>query len=76
MMTEEEVKEIIKGLNTSPDFIRALQSYHENSSTEGEDLHKIALWFFSQGYLSRLDYEKTKKMTRPYKYNQGHQGGE
>jgi hypothetical protein len=64
-MTEEEIKEITRGIASSPDFLSALQTCYENMPKEGEKVEVLALWFFSQGYLSCLDYMAKKDLFRP-----------
>jgi len=67
-MTEDEIKEMTKDLATSPDFLCALQTCYENLPPEGEKIEVIALWFFTQGYLSCMDYQRKKDMVRPFSY--------
>jgi len=68
-MTLDEEKELIKGLATSPDFFGALSEALDQVTGKSVTVQEIGLWFFSQGYLSCLNFQKTAKMTRPFKYN-------
>ncbi len=68
-MTDDEKKEMVVGLATSPDFFSALQTCIENVNGEEINLREVGLWFFYQGYLARMNFEEKKKMTFPYKYD-------
>jgi len=67
-MLDDEIKEITRNLATSPDFLCALEECKSEVSTDDEAaLLTIALYFFSKGYFSRMDFEEQKKfVTRPY----------
>jgi hypothetical protein len=67
-MTLDEEKDLIKGLATSPDFLSALSEALDQVVGKSVTVQEIGLWFFSQGYLSCLDYQDKRKMTRPFKY--------
>jgi hypothetical protein len=62
-MTEEEKKEIIKGLFTSPDFLGALETYleiYEKVNNKYENLVTLSFSMFCEGYLSCLNYMDIK----------------
>jgi len=68
-MTENEAKEITKGLATSPDFLCALSiALEQVGSGISVTVEDIGLWFFSSGYLSCMDYQEKKDMFKPFKY--------
>jgi hypothetical protein len=66
-MKNEDIKKIMNELKTSVDFLAAQQQCYENIiDTVGLD--SIALFFFSSGYMSCLDYLKQEKMSKPFQY--------
>ncbi len=70
-MTEKEIKEIIKSLSTSPDFLSALQScvnHWKESESENNEVNwaQLSLYMFCQGYLSCLEYKDLREKLRPY----------
>ncbi len=67
-LNDENVKQLMTDLSTSPDFLSALNYCYQNMDEHGLELNATALFFFSEGYLSCLDFQK-QKMCRPYKYN-------
>lgn len=67
-MTLEEEKEIVKGLATSPDFFGALSEALDQVVGKSVTVEELGLWFFSQGYLSCLDYMKNKDNLRSFRY--------
>lgn len=61
-MTEQEKMEIMEALVTSPDFLQALAVCESQIPTSGEiNLNEIAVWFFTQGYISRMEYKDSLK---------------
>lgn len=67
-MKDEEEKEIIKGLSTSPDFLAALSEGIDQVMGKTVTVEQFGLFFFSHGYLSCLDYQDKKGKLRPFKY--------
>lgn len=71
MRTEEETKEIISALATSPDFIAALQScidrWKKVKTLEVNSVD-ISFFMFCEGYLSCLNYMETKDKLRSFQY--------
>lgn len=71
MKTEEEIKELFKGLSTSPDFFAALQScidHWKESESENNEVNfaQLSLYMFCQGYLSCMDYKELREKLRPF----------
>lgn len=67
-MNEEEAKKIIKGLATSPDFIQSLSAAINQVTGKSVNIQELGLFFFSQGYLSCMEYQESKGKLRPFKY--------
>lgn len=67
-MNEKEVKKIMKGLATSPDFIQSLSEAIDQVTNKTVNIKTLGLFFFSQGYLSCMEYQENKGKLRPFKY--------
>lgn len=70
-MTEDETKEIMKHLATSPDFLAALESCLERwQKVKDEEVNAVdvSFYMFCEGYLSCLNYMRVKDKQRPFKY--------
>jgi len=68
-MTEDEKKLLTKDLSTSLDFLYALDVCKSQLPSNGEiNLYHVALYFFSQGCISCIEYHENEKMTRAFKY--------
>lgn len=66
-MTLEEQQEIITHLATSHEFYNCLMLHISNvQEGPGTELFSVALWFFSQGYLTAL--EKLDKKNEFFKH--------
>jgi hypothetical protein len=62
-MNVDEKKKIMRDLVTNPDFLEALDFCERQVKKEGGEakLTQLAIWFFSAGYISRMEFvEKTK----------------
>lgn len=71
MRTEEEIKEIMKALATSPDFLAALESCWDRfKKVTDEEVNAVdvSFYMFCEGYLSCLDYVEVKDKLRAFKY--------
>lgn len=73
-MIEEEKKEIIKALSSSPDFLSSLQScvdhWKESESQNNEaNFAQLSLYMFCQGYLSCLEYKDLREKLKPFDLN-------
>ncbi len=68
MRTEEETKKIMEGLATSPDFIQSLSEAIDQVTNNTVNINMLGLFFFSQGYLSCMDYQENKGKLRSFKY--------
>lgn len=66
MVKDEEAKQLMEDLSTSPAFLASLLAFHENAEENSIDARTFALWFFSQGYLSCQEFMKRQKMMRPF----------
>jgi len=72
MRTEEETKEIIKGLASSPDFLMALESCLERwRKVKDEEVSavNVSFYMFCEGYLLCLNHMEVKDKLRAFKYN-------
>lgn len=67
-MTLDEEKELVKGLATSPDFFGALSEALSQITEKAVSIQQLGLWFFSQGYVSCLEYQRTKENFKPFRY--------
>lgn len=69
-MISEETKQLMDGLATSPDFISAFEYFLEQLNKPGEvKLFPLALFMFSIGYQSCLEFLEREKKFRSFKYD-------
>lgn len=69
-MTDEEDLQLLEALKTNPDFLSAFDFFWKQMNEQGEvNVFQAALFLFSRGYKACMEYEATKKITRPFKYN-------
>lgn len=66
-MNEKEQKQFITDLATSPGFLQAMIACSKNIEGREPTMQEVGLWFYSSGYMDCLDYQKKKRITRPYK---------
>lgn len=71
-MNLDEEKQLIKNIATSPEFVVSLEEFYENNKDGNIDIMTMALWFFSQGYLTCHEYIEKEKMTHPFSYRDSH----
>ncbi len=68
--TDIDIKKLMENLSTSPDFLSSLVHCIENIEEDGVDIKSIALFFFSQGYMSCLEYQENKGKFRSISYQE------
>lgn len=66
-MNEKEQKQFITDLATSPGFLHAMIACSKNIEGRDPTMQEVGLWFYSSGYMDCLEYQKQKRITRPYK---------
>jgi len=57
-MNYNEIEQLIEALSTSQDFLQSLQCYYENTEPNNLSLRVLALYFFSEGYISCLEHQE------------------
>ena len=65
-----DIKNLMERLSTTPDFLSSLAHCIEHIEEEGVDIRSIALFFYSQGYISHLEYQENKDKFRGISYTE------
>lgn len=58
MINDDEMKQLIAELSTSQDFLQSFQCCYENIDQDNLSLRALALYFFSDGYISCLQNQE------------------
>lgn len=66
MINEEN--DILIALATSPDFLSSLAEAIDQSADKSISIKDLGFWFFSQGYLSCLEYMEKRYKFHSFKY--------
>lgn len=67
-MTNEEIEKIMDSLQTSLDFLSFYQSALDEMDKEEKTLFEIIYASYSAGYISCIEFNETKTLTRPFKF--------
>jgi hypothetical protein len=60
-------KQLVTDLATSPEFLKSMIACSKNIEGRQPSMQEVGLWFYSSGYMDCLEYQKQKRITRPYK---------
>lgn len=66
-MNPKQQKQLITDLATSPEFFQALIACSKNTEGRTPTMQEVGLWFYSSGYMDCLDFQKKKRIAKPYK---------
>ena len=67
ILNEKEQKQLISDLASSPGFMQAMIACSKSIEGREPTMAEVGLWFYSSGYLDCLDYQKKKRIARPFK---------